>query len=73
MAAKARCPSTGTERCAEERKTWKEAKMKITTNVRAGIAYDRCGGSTRCGGNTRCGGSTRCGGTRYPTYPVYEY
>lgn len=35
--------------------------MKIKTNVRAGIAYDRCGGSTRCGG-TRCGGSTRCGG-----------
>jgi len=46
--------------------------MKISTNVRAGIAYDRCGGSTRCGGNTRCGGSTRCGGTRYPIYPTYE-
>ena len=47
--------------------TWKEANMKITTNVRAGaIAYPRCGGSTRCGGNTRCGGTT------YPTYPTYD-
>lgn len=40
--------------------------MKITTNVRAGVAVrdDRCGG-TRCGGTTRCGGGTRCGGTTY--------
>jgi hypothetical protein len=30
------------------RETWKEAKMKIKTNVRAGILIDRCGG--RCGG-----------------------
>ncbi len=33
-----------------KRKTWKEAKMKIKTKVRAGYV-------TRCGG-TRCGGST---------------
>jgi hypothetical protein len=37
--------------------------MKIRTNVRAGIANDRCGGGTRCGGSTRCGGGTRCGGS----------
>ncbi|MEA3008496.1 MAG: hypothetical protein QOJ91_188 [Sphingomonadales bacterium] len=37
--------------------------MKIRTNVRAGYAVDRCGGSTRCGGQTRCGGSTRCSGS----------
>lgn len=44
------------------RKTWKEAKMKIKTNVRAG----RCttgGTADRCGGAVRCGGCTRCGGT----------
>ncbi len=35
--------------------------MKIRTNVRAGIAYDRCGGTTnRCGG--RCAPTPRCGG-----------
>jgi hypothetical protein len=40
------------------RNTWKEARMKIRTNVRAGLT-----GSDRCGG-TRCGG-TRCGGTSW--------
>jgi hypothetical protein len=38
------------------RTTWKEAKMKIKSNVRAGY-YDRCGGYTRCGGYNRCSGS----------------
>jgi hypothetical protein len=47
------------------RNTWKEAKMKIKSNVRAGILRDRCSGTyDRCGGSTRCGG-TRCGGTVY--------
>jgi hypothetical protein len=40
--------------------TWKEARMKIRTNVRAGRPIDD--GSTRCGGTTRCGGVPRCGG-----------
>jgi hypothetical protein len=43
------------------RKTWKEAKMKIKTNVRAGstrIDGTRCGATVRCGGGTRCSGST---------------
>jgi len=44
--------------------------MKIRTNVRAGIYYDRCGG-TRCGGSTRCGG-TRCGGSTRCTGSTYE-
>ncbi|HYI40257.1 MAG TPA: hypothetical protein VE053_08065 [Allosphingosinicella sp.] len=44
--------------------------MKITTNLRAGIAAPRCGGTTttRCGGSTRCGGGGRCGGS-----VVYAY
>jgi hypothetical protein len=40
------------------RKTWKEANMKIRTNVRAGASTSpRCGATVRCGGSTRCSGS----------------
>ena len=38
--------------------------MKIKTNVRAGAASTRCGGSIRCGGGTRCGGTT--------VQPIYD-